>query len=130
MFSVRELLPKEYAKAKEHEKNIAEEYKEIIYEDQVAPKKKYCELCQSLPTYGVTFFLVKGKCSVKISSFWFVFRESTGKEPPDSAFVGRQQRVGDARRRKVQVSVEGMAVGASQTMGGSTEDIHVGKFLG
>ncbi|KAI6238292.1 BMA-TLN-1, isoform b [Aphelenchoides fujianensis] len=59
--NVRELLPKEYAKAKEHEKNIAEEYKEIIYEDQVAPKKKYCELCQSLPTYGVTFFLVKEK---------------------------------------------------------------------
>jgi talin len=59
--SVRELLPKEYAKAKEHEKNIAEEYREIIYEDQMAPKKKYCELCQSLPTYGVTFFLVKGE---------------------------------------------------------------------
>ena len=58
LFSTRELLPKEYAKAREHEKNIAEEYREIIYEDQMAPKKKYCELCQSLPTYGVTFFLV------------------------------------------------------------------------
>ncbi|KAI6216966.1 BMA-TLN-1, isoform b [Aphelenchoides fujianensis] len=47
--NVRELLPKEYAKAKEHEKNIAEEYREIMYEDTAAPKKKYCELCQSLP---------------------------------------------------------------------------------
>lgn len=32
-----------------------------MYEDSAAPKKKYCELCQSLPTYGVTFFLVKEK---------------------------------------------------------------------
>ncbi|KAI6179916.1 BMA-TLN-1, isoform b [Aphelenchoides besseyi] len=63
--NVRELLPKEYAKAKEHEKNIAEEYREILYEDQMAPKKKYCELCQSLPTYGVTFFLVKEKLPEK-----------------------------------------------------------------
>lgn len=59
-FSVKDLLPKEYAKAKEHEKNIVEEYKNIVeYADNAAPKKKYCELCQSLPTYGVTFFLVK-----------------------------------------------------------------------
>lgn len=32
-----------------------------MYEDPAAPKKKYVELCQSLPTYGVTFFLVKEK---------------------------------------------------------------------
>lgn len=37
------------------------EYRELIYEDSAAPKKKYCELCQSLPTYGVSFFLVKEK---------------------------------------------------------------------
>uniref|UniRef100_A0A915D8I4 FERM domain-containing protein n=1 Tax=Ditylenchus dipsaci TaxID=166011 RepID=A0A915D8I4_9BILA len=48
----KDLLPKEYAKAKEHEKNIIQEYRELMYEDQAAPKKKYCELCQSLPTYG------------------------------------------------------------------------------
>lgn len=59
--SAKELLPKEYAKAKELEKNIVQEYRELMYEDQAAPKKKYCELCQSLPTYGVTFFLVKEK---------------------------------------------------------------------
>lgn len=57
----KDLLPKEYAKAKELEKNIIQEYRELIYEDQAAPKKKYCELCRSLPTYGVTFFLVKEK---------------------------------------------------------------------
>ncbi|KAI1707689.1 FERM central domain-containing protein [Ditylenchus destructor] len=57
----KNLLPKEYAKGKEHEKNIVQEYRELMYEDSAAPKKKYCELCQSLPTYGVTFFLVKEK---------------------------------------------------------------------
>lgn len=36
-----------------------------MYEDQAAPKKRYCELCQSLPTYGVTFFLVKEKLPSK-----------------------------------------------------------------
>jgi hypothetical protein len=45
-YSAKELLPKEYAKAKELEKNIAQEYSELIYEDQAAPKKKYCELCR------------------------------------------------------------------------------------
>lgn len=59
--SAKNLLPKEYAKAKELEKNIVQEYRELMYEDSAAPKKKYCELCQSLPTYGVTFFLVKEK---------------------------------------------------------------------
>uniref|UniRef100_A0A914HYR3 Talin n=1 Tax=Globodera rostochiensis TaxID=31243 RepID=A0A914HYR3_GLORO len=57
----KNLLPKEYAKAKELEKNIIQDYRELMYEDSAAPKKKYCELCQSLPTYGVTFFLVKEK---------------------------------------------------------------------
>uniref|UniRef100_A0A183BVZ7 FERM domain-containing protein n=1 Tax=Globodera pallida TaxID=36090 RepID=A0A183BVZ7_GLOPA len=57
----KNLLPKEYAKAKELEKNIVQDYRELMYEDSAAPKKKYCELCQSLPTYGVTFFLVKEK---------------------------------------------------------------------
>ncbi|CAK5082389.1 unnamed protein product [Meloidogyne enterolobii] len=57
----KNLLPKEYSRAKELEKNIIQEYRELIYEDSAAPKKKYCELCQSLPTYGVSFFLVKEK---------------------------------------------------------------------
>ncbi|CAD5205405.1 unnamed protein product [Bursaphelenchus okinawaensis] len=60
--NMRDLLPKEYAKAKEHEKNIVEEWKELnIYNEKVQLQKKYCEVCQSLPTYGVTFFLVKEK---------------------------------------------------------------------
>ncbi|CAD5207938.1 unnamed protein product [Bursaphelenchus xylophilus] len=60
--NMRDLLPKEYAKAKEHEKNIVDEWKElIIYNEKVQLQKKYCEVCQSLPTYGVTFFLVKEK---------------------------------------------------------------------
>jgi talin len=59
--NIKELLPKEYAKAKEHEKNIVQEYKELMFEEAAAPKKKYVQICQSLPTYGVTFFLVKEK---------------------------------------------------------------------
>ncbi|KAF7637661.1 FERM domain-containing protein [Meloidogyne graminicola] len=47
---LKNLLPKEYSRAKELEKNIIQEYRELIYEDSAAPKKKYCELCQSLPT--------------------------------------------------------------------------------
>ena len=58
---IKELLPKEYAKAKEHEKNIVQEYKDLMFEDAAAPKKKYVQICQALPTYGVTFFLVKEK---------------------------------------------------------------------
>nr|CAD2148494.1 unnamed protein product [Meloidogyne enterolobii] len=49
----KNLLPKEYSRAKELEKKY--------YTNSAAPKKKYCELCQSLPTYGVSFFLVKEK---------------------------------------------------------------------
>ena len=44
--NVKELLPKEYAKAKEHEKNIVQEYKELMFEEPAAPKKKYVQICK------------------------------------------------------------------------------------
>ncbi len=36
-----------------------QEYRELLCESPTTAKKFYCQVCQSLPTYGVTFFLVK-----------------------------------------------------------------------
>ena len=46
--SAQELLPKEYAKAKEHEKNIASEYRDLPTRNASAAKREYCEVSLSL----------------------------------------------------------------------------------
>uniref|UniRef100_A0A7M5V5A6 Talin n=1 Tax=Clytia hemisphaerica TaxID=252671 RepID=A0A7M5V5A6_9CNID len=61
----KELIPKEYLRKKEVEKKIKEEHKSIIGIDALNAKYKYIQLCQDLPTYGVTFFLVKEKMKGK-----------------------------------------------------------------
>ncbi|XP_057316525.1 talin-2-like isoform X2 [Hydractinia symbiolongicarpus] len=62
---LKEFLPKEYGKKKEVEKKIKDEHKSIIGMDALNAKYKYIQLCQNLPTYGVTFFLVKEKMKGK-----------------------------------------------------------------
>ncbi|KAI1729780.1 FERM central domain-containing protein [Ditylenchus destructor] len=57
--SAQLLLPKEYHKAKELEKNIIQDYQDLFFENITAARKKYCAICQSSATYGTTFFLVK-----------------------------------------------------------------------
>ncbi|KAI3422328.1 hypothetical protein GPALN_012851 [Globodera pallida] len=58
------LLPKEYTHGKsvhsrEHEKNIIEQYRNLSFADAMAAKRKYCDICRNLPTYGMIFFEVK-----------------------------------------------------------------------
>ena len=64
-FSLREILPKEYAKSKDNEKRIIESYKELAGKSELDAKSKYVHLCRSLVTYGVTFFVVKEKMKGK-----------------------------------------------------------------
>lgn len=35
-----------------------------MFETSEAAKKRYCEICTSLPTYDVTFFIVKERVSI------------------------------------------------------------------
>ncbi|CAF0858226.1 unnamed protein product [Rotaria sordida] len=65
ILDVREFLPKEYAKTKGVEKRIFQEHKKYHGLSDLDAKLKYTQLCRSLRTYGVTFFLVKEKMSGK-----------------------------------------------------------------
>ncbi|CAF3470464.1 unnamed protein product [Rotaria socialis] len=62
---VREFLPKEYTKTKGVEKRIFQQHKKYQGASELDAKLKYTQLCRSLRTYGVTFFLVKEKMSGK-----------------------------------------------------------------
>ncbi|CAF3837471.1 unnamed protein product [Rotaria magnacalcarata] len=62
---VREFLPKEYTKTKGVEKRIFQQHKKYQGVSELDAKLKYTQLCRSLRTYGVTFFLVKEKMSGK-----------------------------------------------------------------
>ncbi|TPP44134.1 Talin-2 [Fasciola gigantica] len=56
---LKEHLPKEYAKVKGVEKRIQERHKKLGDFDEKEAKLQYIQLCRSLPTYGITFFLIK-----------------------------------------------------------------------
>ncbi|THD23639.1 Talin-1 [Fasciola hepatica] len=58
---LKEHLPKEYAKVKGVEKRIQERHKKLGDFDEKEAKLQYIQLCRSLPTYGITFFLIKEK---------------------------------------------------------------------
>ncbi len=59
-------MPKEYVKVKGIEKKILTEYKQNLTGlSDLEAKLKYTQLCRSLKTYGVTFFLVKEKMKGK-----------------------------------------------------------------
>ncbi|CAF1241967.1 unnamed protein product [Rotaria magnacalcarata] len=65
ILDVREFLPKEYTKTKGVEKRIFQQHKKYQGVSELDAKLKYTQLCRSLRTYGVTFFLVKEKMSGK-----------------------------------------------------------------
>ncbi|UJR28105.1 hypothetical protein I4U23_009360 [Adineta vaga] len=65
VLEIREFLPKEYTKTKGVEKRIFQEHKKLHDVSELDAKLKYTQLCRSLRTYGVTFFLVKEKMSGK-----------------------------------------------------------------
>ncbi|CAF1239126.1 unnamed protein product, partial [Adineta ricciae] len=65
IIDIRDFLPKEYAKTKNVERKIFLEHKKHAGISELDGKVKYTQLCRSLRTYGVTFFLVKEKMSGK-----------------------------------------------------------------
>ncbi|XP_041355319.1 talin-2-like [Gigantopelta aegis] len=62
---LKEFLPKEYIKIKGAEKKIFIEHKKHKGLSEVDAKVKYTQMCRSLKTYGITFFLVKEKMKGK-----------------------------------------------------------------
>ncbi|XP_055078502.1 talin-2 [Periophthalmus magnuspinnatus] len=62
---LKEFLPKEYIKQRGAEKKIFQDHKSCGEMTEIEAKVKYVKLARSLPTYGVSFFLVKEKMKGK-----------------------------------------------------------------
>uniref|UniRef100_A0A3P9ACI2 Talin 2a n=1 Tax=Esox lucius TaxID=8010 RepID=A0A3P9ACI2_ESOLU len=62
---LKEFLPKEYIKQRGSEKKIFVNHKTSGEMTEIESKVKYVKLARSLPTYGVSFFLVKEKMKSK-----------------------------------------------------------------
>ncbi|XP_048523491.1 talin-1 isoform X1 [Dendroctonus ponderosae] len=62
---LKEFLPQWYAKIKGIEKKVFQEHKKCSGLNELEAKVKYTKTARSLPTYGVTFFLVKEKMKGK-----------------------------------------------------------------
>ncbi|XP_030222719.1 talin-2 isoform X5 [Gadus morhua] len=62
---LKEFLPKEYIKQRGSEKKIFQDHKNCGEMTEIEAKVKYVKLARSLPTYGVSFFLVKEKMKSK-----------------------------------------------------------------
>ena len=56
---LHKFLPDQYTKQKGIEKLVFEEYRKLFTVRGIEAKLKYIQFCQSLRTYGITFFLVK-----------------------------------------------------------------------
>lgn len=59
--NLKDYLPADYAKVKQVERKIFSEHKKYYGLNELEAKAKYVGEARSLPTYGVTFFLVKEK---------------------------------------------------------------------
>ncbi|KAI1290436.1 Talin-2 [Halotydeus destructor] len=62
---LKEFLPKDFAKQKGVEKKIFDNHRKHGGLNEIEAKSKYAQLARSLPTYGVTFYLVKEKMKGK-----------------------------------------------------------------
>ena len=69
--TLEEFLPREYVKLKGIEKAIYTDHRKLHNLSEINAKFRYIQLCRSLRTYGVTFFLVKVKI-IKVSSLEYV----------------------------------------------------------
>ncbi|XP_033109397.1 talin-1-like isoform X3 [Anneissia japonica] len=58
---LKEFMPREYVKVKGVEKKIFQEHRNLHGVSELDSKVRYTQLCRSLKTYGITFFLVKEK---------------------------------------------------------------------
>lgn len=59
--SLKEFLPQSYAKVKNIEKKLFAEHRRHVGISEIDAKVLYTKTARELPTYGVTFFLVKEK---------------------------------------------------------------------
>lgn len=59
--NLRDYLPADFAKVKNVERKVFAEHKKYLGLNELEAKAKYVNEARSLPTYGVTFFLVKEK---------------------------------------------------------------------
>lgn len=64
-YNLRDYLPADYQKSKHIERKIWLEHKKYLGLNELESKAKYVSEARSLPTYGVTFFLVKEKVAGK-----------------------------------------------------------------
>ena len=56
-----EYLPAEYISVRDIENSILKEHMKVEHLKPIEAMLSYIQLCQSLPTYGVTYFMVKRK---------------------------------------------------------------------
>lgn len=64
-YSLKEFLPSSYTKVKNIEKKIFAEHRKHVSTSELDAKVLYVKTARSLPTYGVSFFLVKEKMTGK-----------------------------------------------------------------
>jgi talin len=57
--NIKDFIPPEYAKKKDIEKKIYHEHQKLVGLSNLNTKLRYVQLCRSLKSYGITFFLVK-----------------------------------------------------------------------
>ena len=57
-------MPAEHAKVKGVERRVLQEHRKLKGMTELNAKYRYIQLCRSLKTYGMTFFLVKEKVCV------------------------------------------------------------------
>jgi hypothetical protein len=61
---LKDFVPPEYQKTKKDiDKRIFQEHRKLQGMSELNAKFRYVQLCRSLKTYGVTFFLVKVSCT-------------------------------------------------------------------
>ncbi|KAJ3335669.1 Talin-1 [Gonapodya sp. JEL0774] len=64
-FKLKDFLPEEYHRERMFEKRILAEHQKLHGMSELNAKFRYVQLCRSLKTYGVTFFIVKEKAAKK-----------------------------------------------------------------
>ena len=72
--TLEEFLPREYVKLKGIEKAIFADHRKLHNLSEINAKFRYIQLCRSLRTYGVTFFLVKVKQEIDIVEHFLVMK--------------------------------------------------------
>ncbi len=65
---LNDYMPPEFVKSKDAEKKMYMEHKKLQGVNELNAKYRYVQLCRSLKTYGISFFMVK-----VIPLFLFIF---------------------------------------------------------